>query len=787
MNDRWTNKAPCAILRVSPTDDPAWQVEEDGFSLAREHEIESLFATSNGYVGSRGALPEGSALSNPATYIAGVFDVSNPGDVPELAAAPDWMQRNLLVDGQELRLDNGDFLYHRRVLDLRQAILWREFACKVEGVEGVIRLFGCRLASLADQHVLLQSIGLIPEGHFTRLHFRVVTAPAIERPGQVRLYPEHSSPLETDSGAAHVLELHTRHTGIQVAVATTGRLWIGQELAKAHVEWSHERHIESWEVAIESGKHYRLDRIVVIYTSRDCKHPGRAATRHLARLLNRNFEKLIEAHVRAWDRRWRMSDVKIDGDEKAQRAVRFACYHLICAANPDDARVSVGARALTGAAYKGHVFWDTEIFMLPFYVFTHPPSARALLMYRWHTLPAARTKARQLGYRGALYAWESTSTGEEDTPGYSLTPDGEINPILNGVLEQHISADIAYAVWQYWQATADETFLLRAGAEILFETARFWASRGGVEADGHYHIREFIGPDEYHEGIDDNAFTNGMAQWNLECAAETAHLLAERWPDRWLELACQLGVVGDEPETWRDLARRMYTGFDAQPGLFEQFHGYFGLEEIDLAQYAPHLAPIDVLLGRERIQLSKIVKQADVVMLIYLLWDRFPPEAREANFRYYEPRTSHGSSLSPSIHAAVAARLGDHDTALRYFRQAAEIDLADNMGNAAGGVHAAALGGLWQAVVFGFAGMRLLPDGLAFLPHVPAAWAGVRFSVLWRNSRLDLQIRPRWIEVAAAGETAVPIQVGDAPRIDLRPGESRRWREAEGQWREALS
>jgi trehalose/maltose hydrolase-like predicted phosphorylase len=786
MKDHRVNTARTGASCFGPTDDPLWRIEEEGFNLAREHEIESLFAVSNGYVGSRASLAEGSPLSDPATFIAGVYDTdsSAQGDpVPELAAAPDWMQLSLLIGGQEFRLDQGGYLWHRRVIDMRHGILWREFDYRA-GNEGLIHVRACRLASLADRHVLFQCIQLNAENQFPRIHLRALTEPEVERPGRVRLTPEPCPPSEIGPDSPYLLELCTRTTQIKVVVATAGRLRIGGEVVPPQVEPLPDRRVESWELDIEPGKTYRFDRLVVIYTSRETERPAAMAADHLGRLLNSAPEDVIDAHSRAWEERWRESDVEIEGDEALQRAVRFACYHLIGAANPEDERVSVGARALTGEAYKGHVFWDTEIFMLPFYIFTHPPSARALLMYRYHTLPAAREKARRLGYQGALYAWESTYTGEETTPGYSITPDGEIKPILNGVLEHHISADVAYAVWQYWQATADEAFLLQAGAEILFETARFWASRGLLEEDGSYHIREVIGPDEYHEGMDDNAFTNLMAQWNLERAAEAARVVADRWPDHWLELARRLDVNEDEPDTWRDLARRMYTGFDPKTALFEQFKGYFELEDIDLARYGPRILPMDMILGRERTQLSKVVKQADVVMLIYLFWDRWSPEAREANFRYYEPRTSHGSSLSPSIHAAVAARLGDIETAMRYFRQASEIDLTNNMGNAAGGVHAAALGGLWQAVVFGFAGLSVRSDGLGFTPHCPQEWRALRFRLVWRGVCLHVDVRPETVEIVAESGEPVVIQVGDASPARFVSGQRVRWKLVEGVWKE---
>jgi kojibiose phosphorylase len=307
-------------------------------------------------------------------------------------------------------------------------------------------------------------------------------------------------------------------------------------------------------------------------------------------------------------------------------------------------------------------------------------------MYRYHSLPAARAKAAALGHQGALYAWESADTGEETTPRARVREDGRVVPIRSGMDEQHISADVAYAVWHYWSATGDHEFLLNAGAEVLLETARFWGSRATLEQDGRYHIRSVIGPDEYHEGVDDNAYTNVMAQWNLERGQEIARLLRSRWPRRWAAVQRRLRIGMRELAHWEDVATRLAILRDPARGLIEQFAGFFQLDPVDLAAYEPRGAPMDVLLGPERVQQSQVIKQADVIMLLALLSDRFAGQARETNFRYYEPRCGHGSSLSPPIHALVAARLGQTALALRYFRETAAIDLDDTMGNAAGGV-----------------------------------------------------------------------------------------------------
>jgi trehalose/maltose hydrolase-like predicted phosphorylase len=777
-----------ALLPACQTTDPSWLLVEEGVNLVREHEIESLLTVSNGYVGTRGSLAEGTAFSSPMTFIAGVFGLRDaPDGVPELVPAPDWTALRITACGRTLRLEEPGTLEQRRILDLRQGLLWREWRHR-DPAGRVTRLRFLRLASLADRHVLLQVLTLTAENYAGQvllegwfpssgLDVRVRPPPPEAVAGaSPRPTPASAEARPTASPAALVLEYRAPGTGTTVALAAASRPAGDQPSADRPQDDAGQgpAPLQRWHLDVGIGRTFRLDRFACVSTSRDVARPAEAALQHLERLLGRNngAHDVITAHTRAWAERWAAADVQVEGDPEAQRALRFAVYHLVGASNPDDGRVSVGARALTGDGYKGHVFWDTEIYLLPFYIFTHPPAARALLLYRYHTLPAARAKARALGYRGALYAWESADDGRETTPPWVVAPDGKVVRILCGEQEQHISADVAYAVWQYWQATGDDAFFRDAGAEILVETARFWASRVEPGPDGRGHIGRVIGPDEYHEGVDDDAFTNGMARWNLERGAEAVRLLQERWPDEGREVVGRLRLAPEEPGQWQATARNLYTGFDPATGLFEQFRGYFGLEAIDLAAYEPRAAPLDVLLGRERTQRTQGIKQADVVVLLALLWEHFPPAVRAANFRYYEPRTAHGSSLSPAIHALVAARLRDVPRAERYFRQAAAIDLADNLGNASGGVHIGSLGGLWQAAVLGFAGLTLRPDGLAFAPCLPESWQRLRFPVLWRGRQLQVALTrdPLACEVRLEGGHGMTVAVGEGPAAPIRPG-----------------
>ncbi len=765
------------------TRDSSWLMVEEGFTLAREHEVESLFAIGNGYVGNRGSLAEGSLLSAPATFVAGVFvvDPGQPGAVPALFVLPDWTGVRAWIEGQPLSMEQGQILTHRRILDLRRGLLRREWRHR-DANGRVTRVDGFRLASLADRHLLVHSVVFTPENYSgeIRLETSIALAPEI-----VAFPPPEKYKARRDATRPNVLPLALRSPGRNIVVAFGAASQViseGHDCGTRQIEIE-DRHItEHFRVAAELGASYRLDRLISIYTSRDATDPIESAVAHVNRFFPGGAQTAVADHAAAWEERWRDAEVLLEGDLAMQRALRFAGYHLISAANPEDERVSVGARGLTGEAYKGHVFWDTEIYMVPFYIFTYPHAARALLCYRYHTLPAARERARAHGYRGAMYPWESADTGEETTPSFVIAPSGEVIAVRNGDMEIHITADVAYAVWQYWQVSADEDFFFQHGAEIMLETARFWGSRGRIAEDGLYHIEHVIGPDEYHEDVDDNAYTNLMAAWNLRRGAETAQLLAQRQPERWREISRRLEIAREEIDSWQQLAKIMYTGFDPHTLLFEQFRGYYGREPVDLQAYEPRNSAMDVILGHERIQRTNIVKQADVLMAMFLLWDEFPAEVRAANFRYYEPRTGHGSSLSPSVHALLAARLGDIPLAEKYLRQAAEIDLGNNMGNAAGGVHAAAIGGLWQAVVFGAAGIEIRSGGVSINPHLPSNWHRLAFPLRLRSRKLRFNLEPGNARVEMEeGNEALKVSL-DGKEISAQPQKQYAAAQTDGAW-----
>ncbi|AUX26943.1 uncharacterized protein SOCEGT47_075150 [Sorangium cellulosum] len=758
--------------------DAAWTVEEVGFDVAREHEIESRLAIANGYLGSRASLAEGSSVSRPATFIAGAFEPSaDVSRVPELVIAPDWGRLNVAIEGEPFSVERSEqVLHHRRALDLRRGVLVRDCLRRAEGGH-LAHLRTLHAASLADRHVLLEAASVTPM-NFT---------------GTARVDGILSGDVRSASGAAHwerfvadasarsLLLVGKTHGGLTAAMTSHLRLLPAHdaespaEIGRCERAADARSIAERCDVSLRVAEPRRLFRTATLHTSRDTQAPRAAGEALQEELSRRSMEDLLGAHARAWAERWRRADVEIDGAPKIERALRFALYHLIGTANPDDPRCSVGARGLSGEAYRGHVFWDTETFLVPFYTHCYPEAARAMLLYRHRTLPGARRKARALGYEGALYAWESADTGDETTPPLIVSPFGEVTRVLSGEQEHHISADIAYAVHAYGRATCDVDFQRGEGAEILIETARFWASRAALEPDGRAHIRKVIGPDEYHEGVDDNAFTNWMARYNLRAAAAAVRRGIAR-----KDVLEALDLRPEEVDRWRDIADRMALGIDPETGLIEQFAGYFGLEPFAIADYAVRSAPVDMLLGRERTQGCQVVKQADVVQLIALLWSAVPARARRESFLYYEPRTAHGSSLSPGAHALVAARLDLHGHAERYFDQTADIDLGNTMGNAAGGMHVAAMGSLWQAVAFGVAGLTRVPRGqlagalpeapgapdqdetIGIEPHLLPGWRHLKIPISWRGRALEVHIEPGAVEIALEGSAPLPVCALDA-------------------------
>lgn len=743
------------VSRV-PCPDPLWRITEDGFVPAREHEVESILSVANGYVGVRAALAEGSLLSDPATYLANVFVPSSMG-IPVLARAPHWLPLAGAVDGRPFTLQGSRRHEHRRYLDMRQGLLWREWV-HVDESGRRTRIMGCRLASLADRHVVAQVTYMVPENYSGVLTVDTGIGGA---PGYSTVFWRH----EHDGGAVSTATADLGQ-GRQVVAAGRSVLWLPDGSSREpEIHASHHGAHERWHCEVQVGGRYRLDRVLFIYATPEEPAALVRARARAAAWDPRTMDDMLVRHAQAWAAHWAVADVEVDGDDEAQRALRFAAFHMRGSVSDEARQAAIGPRGLSGGGYGGHVFWDTEIYVLPYLVYTHPAAARSVLGYRYHTLDAAREEAREKGFKGAEYAWESADTGRETTPKSVLRPDGTPARVYCGDEEIHVTADVAYAVWQYWEATQDADYFAAEGAEILVETARYWASRGRVEGDGRFHLRTVMGPDEYHHTVDDNVYTNALAALNLRRGAEALDVLSGVDPRRAAELRARLGVTADEPQTWRRLAGCMEPGRRRPDGVVEQFHGFWALPEKQPRGDAA------LIMQAESLRDYQVVKQADVLMLMALCPAMFTPEEQWANFQYYEPRTRHGSSLSPGIHALVAARLGQVAEAERYFKQTAEIDLA-MQGNAMIGVHLASLGSLWMTAVFGFGGVRFDGDTVHVTPHLPAAWRKLAFRLRYRGRVIAFEMTAAETAVKVVSGAPLDIQVAGAEPPPAPQGEA---------------
>lgn len=688
----------------------SWTVALDGVDPAREPARDVRFAMVDGVTGTLGSPLVEYGPARREVYVAGVY--TGTGADTDMLRAPDWAR----IAG---RLDDRQPV--RRLLDLRSGIVHHELATQLGPIHAV------SFASRARPGIAVLRAG----GKGAR---RRHGSPLIPKPGS------GGSALRLDeTGRGATIRLGSNTGGAAVAARDT----------------------ESG-----SGENRRLDRYVATSVSRRRTPSEAAALSFLGEAQEMGFDRLLAEQRCAWAARWAEADIRIEGDAEMQRAIRFALFELM-AHVPDRGEAAVGPRGLTGDNYRGHVFWDSDIFVLPFLAATHPPAARAMLEYRVRRLDAARASAKEAGLRGAWFPWESAQDGRDVTPTWVTGGDGNPLRVWNGERELHVVSDVAWAAATYADWTGDRPFAAGSGCELLVETARFWASRFERAADGSAHLRGVIGPDEYHELVDDDAYTNVMARWNLRRAAALGGAPAS---SRGRVGARPVTVSARERAAWLVLADRIVDGFDPESGLYEQFEGFFSLEPVKIAELTKRPVWGDVFLGRERTARAQCVKQPDVLMLYHLLPDELVPGTLAPNLDFYDPRTAHGSSLSPGIHAALMARAGRTEEALAALRLTAFFDLDDETGRSADGLHVATMGSLWQAIVLGFAGLRPAGDELTLDPRLPAGWSALEVPFRLRGRRVRVRIEQDRLHLRA--ERPVTVRVAGAEPVVVSRGGS---------------
>ena len=429
-----------------------------------------------------------------------------------------------------------------------------------------------------------------------------------------------------------------------------------------------------------------------------------------------------------------------------------------------DSRMGIGAKGLTGEGYKGHSFWDTEVFILPFYIYSNPKVARSLLKYRYLGLEGARLKAKENGYMGAMYPWEAAWPSDgEVTPVWGAVDivTGKQTKIWSGFIEQHITSDIANAVWQYYIITDDQEFMNKYGYEIIFETANFWSSRLEYNEEfDYYEINEVIGPDEYKEHVNNNAFTNYMAMHNFKLAIKYANELIDR-NDEVFESLENKYRISNLKNDWKEKIEKIYLPIPNKDLVIPQDDSYLSKEVIDLTKYKNHanVATLFKDYSLDQVNEMQISKQADIVILFYLLEDLFSNEVKIANFNYYEPKTMHDSSLSLSTHSIIANDLGNKEIAYDLFKRATRIDMGQNLDSSNHGIHSASLGGIWQCIVMGFGGVRMLGEKLRINPNLPDKWSNLEFPMYWKGELLHVSLTKERLKISTNSTSEIELSI----------------------------
>jgi len=711
----------------------------------------NVYQIANGYMGYRGTLDEFGPEQLVGITLAGIFD--RVGDAwREPVNAPNGGFTRVALDGVEISALSTRIRKHAQRLNLENAVFERETDFESGGK--VLKIQSTRFLS-ADQ----PNLGVIKYSLVSDSRARVAIRTGIDcniwdlnGPHLLKLTPQKKD------GALMVQGI-TNEASKRVAVAEAIDLDFGKEAHEANGR----RNLRVIEFDAEPGRTYTFHKYFAVYTDNDpIKGSVNAAAlscvKHAKAL---GYEACLSRHNAQWAKKWEYCDVRISGDDDAQRALRYSLFQLLIVAPADGSANSIPARALSGQVYKGAIFWDTEMFMFPFFLCTYPEKAVELMRYRIKTLDGARRKARTegVGYRGAFYAWESQESGDDACTYFNIGDPFTKRDLRTYFRDKqvHISGDVAIAMWEYFKVTGDDSLLLEGGAEVILECARFYYSYAYFKKDkNRYEILDVTGPDEYHERVNNNAFTSMVAKATFEIANATAAYLKRRHPDAWKALVKRIDIAGELPQ-FAEAADLLYVPQpDPKTGVIEQFDAYYKLKEATVAELKARMVHPNEYLGAGQglAVPTKVIKQADVVMMLNLFKDRYSRDVKKANWDYYEPRTEHGSSLSACAYAMVAAEFGNLDFAYDYFLKTAKIDIEAKykvyVGTIfMGGSHPAANGGAWMTAVFGFGGVRPGEDAVVINPRLYKKWTSLEFNLVYKGDRFNIRIGREEVAITA--------------------------------------
>jgi len=731
-----------------------WKVSSGKFANDKESIMRNgnIYQIANGYMGYRGTLDEFGPEELVGITLAGIFD--KVGDAwREPVNAPNGGFTQIALDGKPVSALVTTIEKHRQSLNLQNAIFERETDYRSN--DKTLSIRSSRFLS-ADK----PNLGVIKYSVTCDKAARIRISTGIDcniwdlnGPHLLRFSAEKR-------GDTLVVGAVTNEASKKVAAAEAVDLNFGKETYRAQGN----KNLRIIELSADAGNTYTFYKYFAVHTehawTKKSVIDSAIDTVTNARALG--YEACLKNHNARWTEKWASCDVVIDGDDKAQRALRYSIFQLLIAAPITGSSNSIPARSLSGQVYKGAIFWDTEMFMFPFFLHTYPEKAVELLRYRIKTLDGARRKARTEGpsFRGAFYAWESQDTGDDACTYFNIGDPLTKRPLRTHFRDKqvHISGDVAIAMWEYFKLTGDDTVLLEGGAEVILECARFYYSYAYFKKDkNRYEILDVIGPDEYHERVNNNAFTSMVVKATFEIANSAVEYLARKHPDALQRLVKKIKIEHELP-LFAEAAKLLYVPApDRKSGIIEQFDGYFRLEDTTIEKLkAKKLHPDEYLGAGQGLAVpTKVIKQADVVLMLNLFKKRYSVKVKKANWEYYEPCTEHGSSLSACAYAMVAAEFGDLDFAYKYFLKTAKIDIEAkynvHVGTIfMGGSHPAANGGAWMTAVFGFGGLRADEKQVAINPRLYKTWKKLQFNLAYKGDRFNIKILNDSVEVVAA-------------------------------------
>jgi len=743
-------------LRVPPESlypDDDWRIVETSFTEEWMGNAETIFALSNGFIGVRGLLEEARPAVESGTFLNGfhetwpivhaeqAYGFARTGQT--IVNVPDVTIMKLYVDDEPLHLPTARIVAYERVLDMREGVLRRELVWSTPGGKHVT-VRSSRMVSLEHRHLGVISMEVevdtdAPVVISSQVLNRQDSAALDERrvgasghdPRRARVFSDRVLRAQThvEDGLRLVTGYRTTNSGMTMSVGVDHRVTSAAPFRTA-TSWSEDLSKVVVTVQAEAGVPIRVDKFFTYHTSRHVPAVELVdrGLRSLDRAVELGVETLHEGQRLELDTFWERADVTLEGPARFQQAIRWNLFQLHQASARAET-TGIPAKGLTGQAYEGHYFWDTEIYVTPFLSYTEPRITRNLLRFREAMLPQARERAAELSEQGALFPWR-TINGEEASSYYAA-----------GTAQYHIDADVAYALRKYVDVRGDTGILVDLGAEILASTARMWAGLGFFSPDDdRFHIHGVTGPDEYTTVVNDNVFTKLMARRHLRDAADVIEWLAREHPAEHAALARSLKLDPEEPARWRRCADAMYVPFDAERGIHPQDDSFLEKDVWDFAGTPIDRYPLLLHYHPLVIYRHQVIKQADVVLAMFLLGDEFPIEQKRRNFDYYDPLTTGDSSLSACVQSMLAAEIGYEALAEEYFQYALLMDLADVNGNVVDGVHIASTGGVWMALTYGFGGMRDHGGVLRFDPRLPSRWGRLSFPLRFRERSLRVTL-----------------------------------------------